>query len=132
MTIEIKFDDTHQHIFWQIFPEKWSWEEYLDVSTKAAEVIRKNQIKTHLILDARNTNFPKSGTAFQYGRKGAKLYPDNTGEVVIITKSMLINSVLEIIQKITRDNFLAKIQVAETVAEAYQIIERNNQDAATS
>ncbi len=122
MAIQIKLDEEHQNIVWQVFPEEWEWEEYLSSTTEVSEMIRKNDFITHLIIDLQNTKIPRSGTAFQYSRKGAKLYPDNIGKIVLITKIMLISTLVNSIRRVIRAHIMASVHTAETVEQAYQFL----------
>lgn len=122
MTIQLKFDEVHDNILWQIFPKDWEWEDYLTSTAELAEMIREKGGTIHLIIDLQNSKIPKSGTAFQYSRQGVKLYPENIGEIVLITNVMLISTIVSSIRRIIRASIITKVHTADNADQAYDIL----------
>jgi hypothetical protein len=125
MAVEVFWDDTLEGLVYFKFISPWSWDEYIQVTTKELASERSKQaLRYDVIGDLLESTGLPSGASTTHVAAMFRLSPPNVGLTIAVTNSSLIRILINVFVKIYPQR-RAKLFAVSTVAEAYEHIRQD-------
>ena len=119
MGINVDWDTNQKQIIRQNYGIHWSWDEYLEAFRRTGQLAQEVDYPIGLIAEVADLrHIPRN--AVMYGSRALLGLPSNIVLSVVITRSSIAKTMLNVITKVVRFN---RFTYASSVEEARQYIE---------
>lgn len=129
MPVDIAWDDDAQTRMRYRFYDKWTWQDAWEAMSQAKAMSEQVDHTVDALIDLRDNNWFPPGAITQF-RASSKMRPNNRGYIVIITDSVIINTIPRVIQAIFPHN-KTSYHAVRTEEEAFALLEELHGDTPT-
>jgi hypothetical protein len=123
MAIEVTWHNAEKTIILEKYPRKWTWDEFYGLRDAVVPMMNEVSHTVYIIADFGNNLDIPSGNAMLHARNVIGSFPQNWGLLLIISRSGLINSFVNMFNRIFPANWAKKIRLIKSYEEAYKMIQ---------
>jgi len=124
MPIEVTWYNSAKTIILEKPPPKWTWDDFWRLRELVPQMMNEVPHKVSIIADFGNALDIPSGNAMLHARNVIGSFPDNWGLLVIISRSALINSFVNMFTRIFPLQWARKIRLVKSYEDALSTIAR--------
>ena len=122
MPIEVSWYNAEKTIILEKYPSKWTWDDFYELREIVPAMMQEVPHTVSIIADFGNNLDIPSGNAMLHARNVISSFPKNWGLLVMISRSALINSFVNMFNRIFPANWARKIRLAKDYDEALAFI----------
>src|SRR5688572_12633323 len=122
MAIEVSWYNSEKTIILEKYPRKWTWDDFYNLRDTVVPMMKEVSHPVYIIADFGNNLDIPSGNAMLHARNVIGSFPENWALLLIISHSVLINSFVNMFNRIFPLNWAKKIRLVKNYEEALAII----------
>lgn len=122
MAIEVTWHNREKTIILEKYPSKWTWDDFYALREVVPPMMHEVSHTVHIIADMGNNLDIPGGNAMLHARNVVSSFPENWGMLIMITRSPLINSFVNMFNRIFPAHWARKIRLVKSYDDAYALI----------
>lgn len=122
MAIEVNWYNSEKTIILEKYPNKWTWDDFYALRDTVPLMMSEVPHTVNIIADMGNNLDVPSGNAMLHARNVVNSFPPNWGMLIMITRSPLINSFVNMFNKIFPALWARKIHLVKSYDDAFALI----------
>jgi hypothetical protein len=130
MPIEVTWYNNAKTIILENYPPKWTWDDFYALREIVPPMMSEVPHRVSIIADFGNNLDIPSGNAMLHARNVINAFPENWGLLVIISRSALINSFVNMFARIFPLQWARKIYLVKSYEDALSTIARYQDEKA--
>jgi hypothetical protein len=130
MAIEVTWYNAEKTIILEKYPRKWTWDEFYNLRDTVIPMMKEVSHPVYIIADFGNNLDIPGGNAMLHARNVIGSFPENWALLLIISHSALINSFVNMFNRIFPLNWAKKIRLVKNYEEAQAIIAKTEAENA--
>lgn len=122
MAIEVTWYNSEKTIILEKYPPKWTWDDFYALREIVPSMMNEVSHSVYIIADFGNNLDVPSGNAMLHARNVISAFPENWALLIMISRSPLINSFVNMFNRIFPVHWARKIRLVKSYEEAEKLI----------
>jgi hypothetical protein len=109
MSWSVEWHDKNRSILKTYLYDEWTWEDFHEATSEAANMIRAVSYPVVLINHSENTHYRPEGNPMPHYRRAGRIFPDNLDLTIIVSGNMMAKYLYRVVSAVFsrfRDSFL--------------------------